>query len=198
MSEAQIAKALDLPYAKLEGLLLPETYNYTKGMSDLDVLKRAAVALQTELDVQWNDRQNDLPLKSAYEALILASIIEKETAEDSERAKVASVFINRLNIGMKLQTDPTVIYGMGDRYQGNIRRSDLRRATPYNTYVIYGLPPTPIAMVSKKSIQAATHPDKTKYLYFVATGKGGHVFNTNLKDHNRSVQAYLKVLRSQK
>lgn len=197
MSDAEVAKALDLAYENLDGLLLPETYNYTKGMSDLDVLKRAASALKVELDKQWADRSPDLPLKSAYEVLTLASIIEKETAADEERGKVASVFINRLNLGMKLQTDPTVIYGMGDQYDGNIRRRDLQNPTPYNTYVIDGLPPSPIAMVSKKSIYAATHPDETKYLYFVATGTGGHAFNTSLDAHNRSVRAYLKVLKSQ-
>lgn len=198
MSEAQIAKALGVEYDNLEGMLLPETYHYTKGMSDLDVLQRAADSLKAELELQWQDKAENLPLNSPYEVLILASIIEKETAVDAERTQVASVFVNRLNKKMKLQTDPTVIYGMGDKYQGNIRRSDLREATPYNTYVIDGLPPTPIAMVSKKSIYAATHPDKTDFIYFVASGTGGHVFSKTLAEHNRAVQNYLKVLRSQK
>ncbi len=198
LSEAQIAQKLGLPHEKLEGLLLAETYHYTFGASDLDILKRAADKLQMVLDEHWATRQEKLPLKSSYEALILASIIEKETAVESERERVAAVFVNRLNKRMRLQTDPTVIYGMGDKYDGNIRKKDLRTPTPYNTYTIFGLPPTPIAMPGEASIQAALNPEDSNYLYFVASGNGGHVFSKTLAEHNRAVRAYLKQLRSKK
>ncbi|NIY82102.1 endolytic transglycosylase MltG [Vibrio hepatarius] len=196
LSEAEIAKLLGIEREKLEGLLLAETYHYTFGTSDLDILKRAAQKLQQVLDQQWQTRQDKLPLKTPYEALILASIIEKETAVEEERERVASVFVNRLNKRMRLQTDPTVIYGMGDKYDGNIRKKDLRTPTPYNTYVISGLPPTPIAMPGEASIAAALNPEASNYLYFVASGKGGHVFSKTLNEHNRAVRAYLKQLRS--
>lgn len=198
LNEAEIARKLGLEYEKLEGLFLAETYHYTLGASDLDILKRAATKLNQVLEEQWENRQEKLPLKSEYEALILASIIEKETAVASERERVASVFVNRLNKRMRLQTDPTVIYGMGDSYDGNIRKKDLRTPTPYNTYVISGLPPTPIAMPGEASIAAALNPENSKYLYFVASGKGGHVFSKTLAEHNRAVRAYLKQLRSNK
>ena len=168
------------------------------GTSDLDILKRAANKLQQVLDEQWSLRQKDLPLDSPYEALILASIIEKETAVESERERVAAVFVNRLNKRMRLQTDPTVIYGMGDKYDGNIRKKDLRTPTPYNTYTIFGLPPTPIAMPGKASIKAALSPEDSRYLSCVARGDGGHVFSKTLAEHNRAVRAYLKQLRSNK
>lgn len=198
LSEADIARLVGSEHEKLEGLLLAETYHYTFGASDLDILKRAASKLQTVLNEQWEQRQDKLPLKSAYEALILASIIEKETAVESERERVASVFVNRLNKRMRLQTDPTVIYGMGDKYDGNIRKKDLRTPTPYNTYTIFGLPPTPIAMPGEASIAAALNPEESNYLYFVASGNGGHVFSKSLAEHNRAVRAYLKQLRSNK
>lgn len=198
MSEQDIANALQIEHSKLEGLFLAETYQYSVGDSDLDILRRAHRNLMRVLDVEWQTRQEKLPLKSPYEALILASIIEKETAVASERERVSAVFVNRLNKRMRLQTDPTVIYGMGDRYKGNIRKRDLRESTPYNTYVINGLPPTPIAMAGEASIAAALHPEDSNYLYFVASGTGGHVFSKNLRDHNRAVQQYLKHLRSQK
>nr|WP_275436222.1 endolytic transglycosylase MltG [Vibrio sp. Of14-4] len=198
MTEAQIAQNIGVKQSKLEGLLLAETYHYTVGTSDLDILKRAANKLQQVLDEQWPLRQKDLPLDSPYEALILASIIEKETAVESERERVAAVFVNRLNKRMRLQTDPTVIYGMGDKYDGNIRKKDLRTPTPYNTYTIFGLPPTPIAMPGKASIKAALNPEDSRYLYFVASGNGGHVFSKTLAEHNRAVRAYLKQLRSNK
>lgn len=198
LSEEEIAAQLGSEHKKLEGLLLAETYHYTLGASDLDILKRAASKLQTVLEEQWAQRQDKLPIKSAYEALILASIIEKETAVESERERVAAVFVNRLNKRMRLQTDPTVIYGMGDKYDGNIRKKDLRTPTPYNTYTIFGLPPTPIAMPGEASIAAALNPEDSNYLYFVASGKGGHVFSKTLAEHNRAVRAYLKQLRSNK
>jgi UPF0755 protein len=198
LSEADIAVKLGLEHEKLEGLLLAETYHYTFGTSDFDILKRASSKLQQVLNTQWEKRQDKLPLKTPYEALILASIIEKETAVEEERERVASVFVNRLNKRMRLQTDPTVIYGMGDKYDGNIRKKDLRTPTPYNTYTIFGLPPTPIAMPGEASIEAALNPESSKYLYFVASGTGGHVFSKSLAEHNRAVRAYLKQLRSKK
>ncbi|MBY7820769.1 endolytic transglycosylase MltG [Vibrio fluvialis] len=196
-SEADIAKQLGIEQSKLEGLFLAETYHFTKGVSDLDILKRAHRKLEGILNSAWETRQENLPLTSPYQALILASIIEKETAVESERERIASVFVNRLNKRMRLQTDPTVIYGMGDHYDGNIRKKDLRAPTPYNTYVINGLPPTPIAMPGEASIRAALNPEQSAYLYFVASGKGGHVFSKNLTEHNRAVRAYLKQLRQQ-
>lgn len=198
MTEAEIAEALQIDREKLEGLFLAETYHYTVGMSDLDIMKRAHAQLNRVLEQYWEQRQDKLPLKNSYEALILASIIEKETAVPEERPLVSSVFVNRLNIGMRLQTDPTVIYGMGDKYQGNIRKRDLQTPTPYNTYTMYGLTPTPIAMVGEEAIAAAVDPDDSRYLYFVASGDGGHVFSKNLRDHNRAVQEYLRKLRARK
>ncbi|CAM2895508.1 endolytic transglycosylase MltG [Vibrio neptunius] len=198
LSEAEIAQQLGLEESKLEGLLLAETYHYTLGTSDLDIIKRAAKKLQQILDKHWRQRQENLPLKTPYDALILASIIEKETAVSAERERVAGVFVNRLNKRMRLQTDPTVIYGMGEKYDGNIRKKDLRTPTPYNTYVIFGLPPTPIAMPGEASIAAATNPENSNYLYFVASGDGGHVFSKTLSEHNRAVRAYLRQLRSNK
>ncbi|WP_158174618.1 endolytic transglycosylase MltG [Grimontia hollisae] len=197
LSEAEIAVKLGLSTEKLEGLLLPETYYYVAGQSELSILKRAASQLQSALDEAWQGRAKDLPIKNSYDLLTLASIIEKETAVDNERGKVASVFVNRLNKGMRLQTDPTVIYGLGDKYDGNIRKKDLRTPTPYNTYVIFGLPPTPIAMPGKASIFAAAQPADTSYFYFVADGRGGHTFSKTLAEHNRAVRQYLKALRSQ-
>ncbi|ENK0805949.1 endolytic transglycosylase MltG [Vibrio fluvialis] len=196
-SEVDIAKQLGIEQSKLEGLFLAETYHFTKGVSDLDILKRAHRKLEGILNNAWETRQENLPLTSPYQALILASIIEKETAVESERERIASVFVNRLNKRMRLQTDPTVIYGMGDNYDGNIRKKDLRAPTPYNTYVINGLPPTPIAMPGEASIRAALNPEQSAYLYFVASGNGGHVFSKNLTEHNRAVRAYLKQLRQQ-
>ncbi|CAH0533035.1 Endolytic murein transglycosylase [Vibrio stylophorae] len=198
MSEAEIATAIGADRTKLEGLLLPETYNYAHGSTDIALLKRAYDDMQALMVASWPKRAKASELDTPYEALILASIIEKETAVANERGKVASVFNNRLIKGMRLQTDPTVIYGMGDKYDGNIRRKDLRTPTPYNTYVIYGLPPTPIAMASKESVLAALNPDKTPYYYFVADGTGGHKFSRTLREHNRAVQAYLRTLRQNK
>lgn len=195
MTEPEIATALGLEKATVEGMLLPETYYFVAGESDLSILKRASEGLNRALEEAWTVRDRDLPITSPYDLLTLASIIEKETAVGAERTKVASVFVNRLNIGMRLQTDPTVIYGMGDSYDGNIRKKDLRAPTPYNTYVIYGLPPTPITMPGKASILAAASPIDTPYYYFVADGLGGHQFSSTLTEHNRAVKQYLIKLK---
>ena len=197
-SQEEIADKLNLPYKNLEGLFLPETYYYSSGESDLTLLKRASVALNATLDEAWETRDSNLPIKSKYELLTLASIIEKETAVAKERPIISSVFINRLNKKMRLQTDPTVIYGMGEAYDGNITRKDLQTLTPYNTYVIYGLPPTPIAMVGKAAIFAAAKPERTPYYYFVAKGDGGHKFSTTLREHNKAVRDYLDYLKKNK
>ena len=195
LDEAAMAKKLAIDHSKLEGLFLAETYHYTAGDTESQLLARAHKKLTRVLNQQWETRQKDLPLKTPYDALILASIIEKETAIEQERKRVASVFVNRLKKRIRLQTDPTVIYGMGQSYKGNIRKKDLRTPTPYNTYTMRGLPPTPIAMVGKVAIEAALHPENSDYLYFVANGKGGHVFSKSLKEHNRAVRAYLKQLK---
>jgi UPF0755 protein len=171
-----------------EGWFLPETYQFSRGDSDIDILERSHEAMKTTLQEAWNARSGDLPLKSPYELLILASIIEKETSLDSERAQIAGVFIRRLNKGMRLQTDPTVIYGMGESYDGNIRRKDLQADTPYNTYTRSGLPPTPIAMPGRASLMAAGNPLEGDSLYFVADGKGGHTFSATLQEHQAAVR----------
>ncbi len=177
----------------LEGQFLPETYAYVKwGDSDLRLLKRMHHGMQQFLAQQWPQREKGLPLKTPYQALILASIVEKETGKAPERPLIAGVFINRLKKRMRLQSDPTVIYGMGDRYDGNIRKKDLRTKTPYNTYRISGLPPTPICLPSKEAILAVLHPAKTKALYFVGKGNGEHQFSNTLKQHNRAVYLYQK------
>lgn len=181
-----------------EGWFYPDTYKYTAETTDIALLNRAHKRMKETLNKLWEERDEDLPYKSAYEMLIMASIIEKETAVEAERSKVASVFINRLRLGMKLQTDPTVIYGMGENYKGNITRKDLTTETPYNTYVINGLPPTPIAMPGLASLQAAAHPAKTNFLYFVADGNGGHTFSTNLNSHNQAVREYIKIQRQKR
>lgn len=173
-----------------EGVFLADTYFFTKGTKASDVLKRAHRALITFVSQEWEKRAEDLPLSSPYDALILASIIEKETAVPKERDMIAGVFINRLNKNMRLQTDPTVIYGIGSEFDGNITRKHLRTATLYNTYVIKGLPPTPIAMAGKAAIHAALHPLATDALYFVAKGDGSHQFSNTLKAHNAAVRKY--------
>lgn len=173
-----------------EGLFFPDTFYFDRGTADLVLLKRSYEIMQTKLETAWNRRAGALPYKNLYEALIMASIVEKETGKASERPMIAGVFINRLRIGMRLQTDPTVIYGMGDKYAGNIRKKDLETDTTYNTYTRDGLPPTPIAMPSLASIEAALHPDHTKALYFVGKGDGSHQFSDNLAEHNRAVAKY--------
>lgn len=173
-----------------EGRFLPETYAYVKGDKESSILKRAYVAMGKTLDAAWAGRAKDLPLASAYEALILASIVEKETGRADERPRIAGVFVRRLEGRMLLQTDPTVIYGMGASYAGNIHKSDLTTDTPYNTYTRVGLPPTPIALPGRAAILAAVHPADGKELYFVAKGDGSHVFSSSLEEHNRAVACY--------
>jgi UPF0755 protein len=174
-----------------EGWFLPETYQFTRGDSDLDILIRAHQAMRVQLDEAWASRAEGLPLNTPYELLILASIVEKETARDDERGRVAGVFIRRLQRGMRLQTDPTVIYGLGEGYDGDIRRRDLQTDTPYNTYTRGGLPPTPIAMPGRASLQAAARPADGDALYFVADGKGGHTFSVTLEEHQAAVRQLL-------
>ncbi len=183
-----------------EGRFLPETYVYQRGDTDMDVLKRAHAAMEKALDEAWQSRQGDLPINSPYELLTLASIIEKETALASERPQIAGVFMRRLKIGMRLQTDPTVIYGIGAAYDGNIRKRDLTTDTPYNTYTRAGLTPTPIAMPSRDALMAAAQPAAGDALYFVAVGdgSGAHVFSANYSDHNAAVARYLQQLRRQR
>ena len=173
-----------------EGVYLADTYFFTKGTAASEILKRAHRALIDFVSREWEQRDAELPLATPYEALILASIIEKETAIPEERDMISGVFVNRLNKNMRLQTDPTVIYGIGPTFDGNITRKHLRTATPYNTYVIKGLPPTPIAMAGKSAIHAALHPLPTDALYFVAKGDGSHQFSTSLADHNAAVRKY--------
>ena len=182
--------ALGRPGVAPEGRFFPDTYTYGKGSSDLAVLRRALHAMDRHLEAAWAQRAPDLPLKSADEALVLASIVEKETGRPEDRALVAGVFANRLRVGMLLQTDPTVIYGMGEKFDGNLRRRDLVTDTPFNTYTRPGLPPTPIAMPGKASLLAAVQPADTRALYFVARGDGSSQFSETLPEHNRAVNRY--------
>ncbi|KTF10489.1 MULTISPECIES: endolytic transglycosylase MltG [Pseudoalteromonas] len=175
----------------LEGWLFPDTYHYHNNDTASSVLKRAAVKMQQVLEDAWHERSDDLPYDTAYKALIMASIIEKETGLASERPLIASAFVNRLNTNMRLQTDPTVIYGIGADFDGDIKSKDLRDYTPYNTYRINGLPPTPIAMPSKAAILAAVNPPQSDYVYFVSKGDGSHQFSTTLKQHNVAVNTYI-------
>lgn len=177
-------------HASPEGLFFPDTYFFEKHTSDVSLLKRAYDKMQLVLQQEWVNKAEGLPFKTPYEALILASIVEKETGVIAERPLIAGVFIRRLEQKMLLQTDPTVIYGMGESYQGDIRSKDLTTATPYNTYVISGLPPTPIAMPGREALYAVLHPDKGDSLYFVARGDGTHVFSATLKDHNLAVDKF--------
>ena len=192
-------RALGQPGQHPEGRFLPETYAWVRGDSDLDVLRRAHAAMAKALAAAWEARAKDLPLRSPDEALTLASIVEKETGIAEERPAIAGVFVRRLRSGMRLQTDPTVIYGMGAAYTGNIRRSDLTTDTPYNTYTRAGLPPTPIAMPGEAALRAATRPAPGDALYFVAVGDGSgrHVFSASLDAHNAAVRAYVQRYRAQ-
>lgn len=193
-----LLQQLQIPQSHPEGWFAPDTYYFSKGESDASILKHLYKAQKRIVDAAWQQREPGLPYKDAYEALIMASIVEKETGIKSERNEVAGVFVRRLKVGMRLQTDPTVIYGMGSSYQGNIRRADLLNPTPYNTYVINGLPPTPIALPSKAAIEAALHPAPGNSLYFVATGNGGHKFSATLQEHNQAVADYLTVMRQKR
>ncbi|PKG82704.1 endolytic transglycosylase MltG [Psychrobacter sp. Sarcosine-02u-2] len=182
----------------LEGWFAPDTYYYGEGSTDKQVLTDLYKRQQQALTKAWENRDPDLPYDSPYEALVMASIIEKETSVAEERPLVSAVFSNRLNKNMRLQTDPTIIYGMGSRYEGNIRRQDIDEKTAYNTYQIDGLPPTPIALPSAASIEATLHPADSEALYFVATGNGGHKFTNSLNEHNQAVKEYLSVMRQKK
>jgi UPF0755 protein len=190
MTDAQVMEAVGASGIAPEGRFHPDTYAYSKGSADLAVLKRAYRAMSRRLETAWAERGADTPLRSADEALILASIVEKETGASSDRAKVAAVFANRLRVGMPLQTDPTVIYGLGDAFDGNLRKRDLQTDTAYNTYTRNGLPPTPIAMPGKASLLAAVRPDASKALFFVSRGDGSSEFSETLADHNRAVNKY--------
>lgn len=202
LDQAQIIAEMHWPITHLEGWLFPDTYVFTRGTTDKKILQEAYRSMRSHLDAAWADRAPGLPLKTPYDALILASIVEKETGLPDERALVAGVFINRLNIGMRLQTDPAVIYGVAEATRGQVDEgssprsltlSQLRADTPYNTYTRTGLPPTPIALPSAAALQAVTHPDKTDALYFVANGTGGHTFSRTLKGHNQAVQTWRKI-----
>lgn len=190
MNESQLMAALGADGVAGEGRFFPDTYVYSRGVSDLTVLRRAYETMQRQLMVAWESRSDELPLKTPNEALILASIVEKETGRAGDRAQIAGVFANRLRVGMPLQTDPTVIYGLGEAFDGNLRKRDLLTDGPFNTYTRPGLPPTPIAMPGLASIRAAVSPQRTKALYFVARGDGGSVFSDSLVEHNRAVNQY--------
>ncbi|MBU3596607.1 endolytic transglycosylase MltG [Polynucleobacter sp. 86C-FISCH] len=194
MSNKELLQQLNLNYPSDEGLFLPDTYVFDPDELDLNIYRRAAQAMQKQLMQIWEQKESGLPLKTPYELLILASIVEKETGRLSDRNLVSAVFINRLNKGMPLQTDPTVIYGIGPKFDGNLKKADLRRDTPYNTYMHKGLPPTPIAMPSKESILAAAHPAKSNVLFFVAKGDGSSHFSQNLKEHEAAVDRYQRKI----
>lgn len=190
LSDDEIMQRLNAGGDMPEGRFLPETYTFTRGDNDLDIYRRAHAAMRKALDDVWATRAPELPIDTPYEALILASIIERETGKASERPEIAGVFVRRLKIGMRLATDPTVIYGLGASFDGNLRRRDLETDTPYNTYTRAGLPPTPIALPGKAALTAAVHPNEGKTLYFVARGDGSHEFTENLEAHNRAVAKF--------
>lgn len=190
LTDAEVTGRIGLPAASPEGMFFPDTYFFVAGTSDLSVLQRAARTMQTQLNGLWAARADGLPLESPYQALILASIVEKETGQAGERAMIAAVFVNRLRLGMRLQTDPTVIYGLGERFDGDLRKRDLLADTPYNSYTRAGLPPTPIAMPGLAALTAAMHPAASKALYFVARGDGSSKFSDSLAEHERAVTKY--------
>jgi UPF0755 protein len=190
LTDAELLAKLGIAAPHAEGQFFPDTYFFAAGSSDAAILKRAHRLLGERLDAAWAKRSPDLPLATPYEALILASIVEKETGRPAERPLVASVFVNRLRLGMRLQTDPTVIYGLGEAFDGNLRKRDLEADGPYNTYTRAGLPPSPIALPSRASLEAVVNPPATQYLYFVARGDGTSEFTANLADHNRAVARY--------
>lgn len=190
MDDRAILEAIGAEESHPEGLFFPDTYYFDVGESDLNIYKRAYHTLKRKLDAAWQARTDGLPYSTPYQALTMASIIEKETGAPDERPLIAAVFINRLRIGMRLQTDPTVIYGLGPRFDGNLRKVDLQTDTPYNTYTRAGLPPTPIALPSEAAIRAAVQPETSKVLYFVAKGGGRHQFSRSLDEHNRAVNRY--------
>jgi len=192
LSDAEILQRLGIAQASPEGWFFPDTYYFSNGSSELRILRRAHNLMKSHLAAQWEARAPNLPIASPYEALVLASIVEKETGKAEERPLIASVFVNRLRLGMRLQTDPTVIYGMGDAFDGNLRRADLTADTPYNTYTRGGLPPTPIAMPGLASLAAALNPARSEALYFVARGDGSHHFSRSLAEHDRAVTKYQK------
>lgn len=191
LSDAEILERLQVDAAHPEGLFYPDTYRFPRGTSDVEFLRWAYRQMQQRLHAEWEQRAADLPMKSPYEALILASIIERETGKPEERGRVAGVFVRRLQTGMRLQTDPTVIYGLGEGFEGRLRTVHLRTDTPYNTYTRHGLPPTPIAMPSGAAIRAALNPEDGKELYFVSRGDGSHHFSETLQEHNRAVRKYI-------
>jgi UPF0755 protein len=194
MSNKDLLQSLNLSYPSDEGLFLPDTYIFDPDEPDLNIYRRAAQAMQKQLNQAWEQKEPGLPLKTPYELLILSSIIEKETGRSSDRDKISAVFINRLNKGMPLQTDPAVIYGIGPKFDGNLRKADLRKDTAYNTYMHKGLPPSPIAMPSKESILAAAHPAKSEALFFVAKGDGSSHFSQSLKEHESAVDRYQRKI----
>lgn len=190
MTDEEILRQIGATERVAEGLFFPDSYFFDSGMSDLDILKRAYETMQRKLAKAWETRAPSLPYRTLYDVLIMASIIEKETGRASERPMIASVFLNRLKLGMRLQTDPTVIYGMGENFDGNLRKRDLLSDGEYNTYTRAGLPPTPIAMPGMAAIEAALHPAQSKALYFVGKGDGSHAFSSTLNEHNRAVHRY--------
>ncbi|XYJ08548.1 endolytic transglycosylase MltG [Telluria sp. B2] len=190
MSDAELMAKISSEFKQPEGLFFPDTYLFAKGASDLQIYRQAHQMMLNRLNAAWEKREPNLPYKNPYEALIMASIVEKETGQKSERAMIAGVFVNRLRTGMMLQTDPSVIYGMGLRYEGKIAKKDLQTDTPYNTYTRYGLPPTPISLPGVQSLAAAMAPAKTDALYFVSRNDGTSQFSSNLNDHNRAVNQY--------
>ncbi|KPC36758.1 Uncharacterized protein ABJ99_1506 [Pseudomonas syringae pv. cilantro] len=190
LSDSDLMAKIGHPDVFPEGRFFPDTYRYVRGMSDVELLKQAYSRLEEVLDEEWNARSPEAPYSNPYQALIMASLVEKETGVPQERGQIAGVFVRRLKLGMQLQTDPTVIYGMGERYNGKLTRANLKEATPYNTYVIAGMPPTPISLVGREAIHAALNPVAGSSLYFVAKGDGSHVFSDDLDAHNAAVREY--------